>query len=226
MNNFFRIHIFSAIIICLISLPSYSQSNAILQFSGVVVDSDSSFGIPDVAVYVPRTGRGIFTNHKGYFSIPVLSGDTVKVKSAGFKERNIIMPDSGEKFSMVIKLELDTFMLPEIVLWPYPDFNDFKDAFLALETESAHQDYANQNLNERVLRRMLYNSDASGSENSRYFMYQQANRQQYGNALPYVSLFNPFAWAKFIKDIKSGGLKNKEWEEIDKMKHEEEEERY
>lgn len=221
-----RIYITLAIAFCLFYSSSYSQSNPIIQFSGVVVDSDSSFGIPDVAVYVPRTGRGIFTNYKGYFSIPVLAGDTVKVKSAGFKERNIVMPNTGENFSMIVKLELDTFLLPEIVLWPYPDFNDFKDAFLALETENPHQDYANQNLNERVLRRMLYNSDASGSENSRYFMYQQANRQQYGNSLPYVSLLNPFAWAKFIKDIKSGGLKNKEWEEIDKMKHEEEEEKY
>lgn len=198
----------------------------IVQFSGIVVGGDSLYGISDVAIYVPRTGRGVFSNNIGYFSIPVLSGDTVRIKSAGFKDKDFSMPDTTERLSVVIHLELDTFHLPEIVLWPYPEFRDFKEAFLALELRNETNDYLAKNLNEQILKRMLYNTEQSSSANHRYYLNQQATRQQYQNSAPVLSLTNPFAWARFIKDIKSGGLKNSEWEEIDKWKHEKKDERY
>jgi len=204
---------------------SFSQKR-IVQFSGIVVGGDSLYGISDVAVFVPRTGRGIFSNHIGYFSLPVLSGDTVRIKSIGFKDKNFAMPDTTDQLSVVIQLELDTFLLPEIVLWPYPDFNDFKEAFLALELTNPNLDYANENLNEQVLRRMLYNTEQSSSANYRYYLNNQANKQQYRYSAPYLTLLNPFAWASFIKDVKAGGLKNNKWEEIDKRKHEEEDDEY
>jgi hypothetical protein len=213
------IFIFTLLSVICFTNQSYGQKK-IVQFSGIVVGGDSLYGISDVAVFVPRTGRGIFSNHIGYFSLPVLSGDTVRIKSVGFKDKNFAMPDTADYLSVVIQLELDTFLLPEIVLWPYPDFNDFKKAFLALELSNPSLDYTNKNLNEKVLRRMLYNTEQSSSANYRYYLNNQANKQQYRYSTPYMTLLNPFAWARFIKDVKSGGLKNEKWEEIDKRKHE------
>ena len=47
----------------------------VIQFSGVVVDEDStSTGMFGVHVYVPTAGRGTVTNQYGYFSLPVLEG--------------------------------------------------------------------------------------------------------------------------------------------------------
>lgn len=211
------------ILLCFIltAIPALSQTN-VIQFTGIVVGGDSLYGIPNVAVYVTKTGRGVFTNEVGYFSLPALSGDTVNIKALGFQERNIVVPDTSDKVSLIIQLEIDTLVLPEIVLWPYPDFQSFKKAFLALELESRHQDYAAKNLDAELLRRMVYNSGASANMNQRYFMYQQANRQmrKYSSPAYLYNFLNPFAWAKFIKDVKSGGLRNKQWEEIEKHKHE------
>ncbi len=198
----------------------------IVQFSGIVVSGDSLYGISDVAIFVPRTGRGVFSNNIGYFTLPVLSGDTVRIKSAGFKDKDFLMPDTTDRLSVVIQLELDTFFLPEIVLWPYPEFKDFKEAFLALDLHQTTDDYLAKNLNEQLLKRMLYNTEQSSSANHRYYMNQQVTRQQYQNSVPVLQLSNPFAWARFIKDIKGGGLKNRKWEEIDKWKHEEKDEGY
>lgn len=180
------------------------------------------YGVPDIAVFVKRTGRGILTNHVGYFSLPVLSGDTVSIKGMGFMERKIIVPDTALDMSVFIKLESDTFMLPEVLLWPFPTYESFKEAFLAYEPASPHEDYAKKNLDQKTLRMIMYNTDATASMNYKYSIYQQANKQQYRYQVPTLTLLNPFAWARFIKDVKSGGLKNKKWEDIDKWENEDE----
>jgi hypothetical protein len=193
----------------------------VVQFSGIVAGGDSLYGIPDVAVYVPETGRGVLSNHVGYFTLPTLAGDTIKIKAMGYKEKRFIIPDTSDHITVLIRMEDDTVRLPEIILWPYPTFESFKQAFLALEDKKESVDLASRNLDEKVLRRMMYNSEASSNMNHRYFSNESATRQTTRSFVPTTALFNPFAWAKFIKDVKDGGLRNKKWEEADRY-HEEE----
>ncbi|CAA9281260.1 MAG: hypothetical protein AVDCRST_MAG95-3325, partial [uncultured Adhaeribacter sp.] len=56
---------------------------AVVQFSGIVASGDSLYGVPGVTVYVPKAGRGTATNEYGYFSMPVLAGDSVVVRALG-----------------------------------------------------------------------------------------------------------------------------------------------
>jgi hypothetical protein len=209
------------LVLLLPSLQLVAQRK-IVQVSGIVVGGDSLYGIPAVAVYLERNGRGTFTNEYGYFSVPVMGGDTLTVKGIGYVESQIYIPDTTDQIAVMVRLDLDTFMLPEVVLWPYPTFESFKKAFLAMEIEKPqHQSYAEENLNARVLQRMMYNTEASANMNHRYFMGQNAQRNIYIRNNLGTTLLNPFAWARFIKDVKSGGLRNKEWEEIEKEKDEE-----
>lgn len=201
-------------------LAAQDKEKKIIQMSGLVVAGDSLYGIPGVTVFVPNTSRGATTNSVGYFSMVVLAGDSVSFRTLGFKKRWYVVPDSASNISVVVELEEDTLILPEVVLWPYPTETDFKDAFLALDMGSAHEDNMNNNLNPRVLEMMLIHSDASASMNHKYFMHNQITRIENRRFLPTISLLNPFAWAKFIDQVKGGGLKNKEWEEAERKKRE------
>lgn len=194
------------------------KDKKIIQMSGLTVAGDSLYGLPGVTVFVSNTSRGATTNSVGYFSMVVLAGDTVSFTTFGFQKRSYIVPDSSDNLSLIIELEPDTLLLPEVFLWPYPTEKDFKDAFLALELNPAES--INENLNPGTLEMMLIHSDASASMNHRYFMSNQIAKQESRAFVPTLSLLNPFAWAKFIDQIKNGGLKNKEWEEAEKKKKE------
>ncbi|MBC7450975.1 MAG: carboxypeptidase-like regulatory domain-containing protein, partial [Cytophagales bacterium] len=67
----------------------------------------------------------------------------------------------------------------------------------------------NNNLNEQVLKRMMYNQGAEGSMNHSYYMQQQTMRTDNQYLSPTLSLTNPFAWKSFIDGVKRGDLKRK-----------------
>lgn len=175
------------------------------------------YGIPSVPVFVPKTGRGTSTNHLGYFSMATLTGDSVIIKALGYKDKYFVIPFTEEdKISVIIHLEEDPMMLPEVEIFPYPTEAVFKEAFIALKLpEQNDLNNMQSNLNERIMQRIMYHTGNDGSLNHTYFMSNQGQRVENKLMYPTVSLLNPFAWAKFIKQVKEGGLKNKEWEDMD-----------
>ncbi|MDH4058678.1 MAG: carboxypeptidase-like regulatory domain-containing protein, partial [Cyclobacteriaceae bacterium] len=75
------------ILVGLSSIPVFSQSQRrIIQLSGVILGQDGRkevYQLPGVHVYVPKAGRGTTTNSLGFFSMPVLAGDSIIVSSIG-----------------------------------------------------------------------------------------------------------------------------------------------
>lgn len=203
-----------------------NEKDSIIQFSGLVVEGDSMYGIPGVAVYVPGTGRGAITNEKGFFTLPVLLKDSVLIRSLGYKDKYIKIPDSleGNSLSLMIKVQPDTIELPAFVL-PYKTEREFKQAFLALELPQEESiDHAKKNLDPGILNYMLHTSDATASMNHRYFVQREVAHHEQKYTVGTIPFLNPFAWAKFIKQIKEEGIrKDKEWEVLDDMKMAEEE---
>lgn len=182
----------------------------VVQFTGIIVsESDSTIGIPGVHIYVPKGGRGSTTNPYGYFSMPVLMGDSVVVSAVGFEKKSFIIPsDQGKSLSAVIELVEDTTYLREIAVFPYPTEELFKEAILALELP--YEDNLNnldEFLSQDVLNRMYWEMGPSASLNHRFFMDQQFRAQQYRFQAPANPLLNPFAWAQLIKSIKRGDYK-------------------
>ena len=199
------------------SLISQGQNGKnIVQLSGLVIGGDSAYGIPGVTIYTPKSGRGTITNYLGYFSMPALGGDSIVIKSLGFKERFFIVPKDTSKLSLVIELLGDTSILPTVEVFPWPTENIFKEAFLSLKLNDNSYDNMHKNLNEQVMRRMLYTQEANSKNNHNYYMQQQTARVENRFYSPTLSLLNPFAWSNFLNSARNGGLRNKKKEENEK----------
>lgn len=182
----------------------------VIQLSGLVLGEDSTSALAGANVYVPTAGRGTSTNQYGYFSLPVLPGDSVLFSTVGYKRQYYLVPENQkESLTLIVELDTDTTFLPAVEVFPYPTEEIFKEAILALKLPNQEQ-YANmrENLAEDLLARMFEAMPMDGSMNHRYFMNQQFDRVQYAGPRP-NPLLNPFAWAEFIKSIKRGDLKRK-----------------
>jgi hypothetical protein len=184
----------------------------IIQFSGVIVDEDStSTGLFGVHVYVPKAGRGTVTNRYGYFSLPVLEGDSVMISAVGYQKQHFIIPgDQGDSFTVLVELAVDTTILSTVEIFPYPTEELFKEAILALNLP-VDDDSQKDNLGEEVLARMAESMSMDASQNYKYYMNQQFyelhnaySQQRFNNPL-----LNPINWASFIKSLRKGDLKKK-----------------
>ncbi len=176
-----------------------------IQFTGVVFESDSSSVIPGTHVYIPRAGRGTTTNPYGFFSMPVLEGDSVIFSAVGYKRAYYVIPHYEEESSLrvIVSLQDDIKFLEEVEIRPYPTENMFKEALITMELPH-EREYANiyMWLNSQVMQEAYLNLPASPNANHEFFMQQQ--RQAYINRYspPQNQFLNPFAWVNFINSLK------------------------
>jgi len=196
-----------------IQLSVFGQDQKeIIQFSGVVVDEDStSTGLFGVHVYVPKVGRGTVTNQYGYFSLPVLEGDSVIISAVSYQSQNFIIPgNQGDSFTILVEMVTDTTVLSTVEIFPYPTEELFKEAILALNlpVDDVSQE---GNLGQEVLARMAQSMSMDASQNYKYYMNQQFyelhnaySQQRFNNPL-----LNPINWASFIQSLRRGDLKKK-----------------
>lgn len=176
----------------------------IIQFSGVVATQDTATGIMGAHIYVPKRGRGTTTNYYGYFSFPVLEGDSIVISVVGYEKKSVIIPELDEdSYTTIIALIEDTTYLPELEILPFPTEEMFKEAVLAYRLPN--QDNLNNmdsNLDPAVLAEIYRNMPMDGSMNHRYFTQQQAIYLHDAYGPRYNPLLNPLAWANFIKSLK------------------------
>jgi hypothetical protein len=195
------------------ALKSYAQGGEyrIIQFSGVVIQPDSSGGVMGAHVYVPKAGRGTTTNQYGYFSLPVLENDSVIISCVGYQKYNFIVPgNQGDHFTVIISLQQDITYLPEIEIFPYPTEELLKEAILAMNLPNRNEmDNISQNLNQRLMAEMFRSMPMDAGMNYRYYMDQRVMYSSDGYAPRYNPLLNPFAWAEFFKSLKRGDLNQK-----------------
>jgi len=183
----------------------------VVQFSGVILNADSTTAIPGVNIYVPRKGRGTSSNRFGYFSMPVVAGDSIVFSYIGLKRQSIKIPKDIEKdeVSYILTMVQDEIALQEVQVMPYPTEEEFKNAILAVNIDAAPP-LNRGNLSPQLLLRWAANMPASGNENFRQFTNQQTQQTMDRYGPRPMPLLNPFAWAQFIKSIKNGDLKNKD----------------
>ena len=202
--------IFSVIVpllIVVVTQLAYSQKERrVIQLSGVVLGLDDkgvATQLPGVNVYVPKAGRGTNTNGVGFFSMPVLVGDSIIISYVGFERQSYIVPDHpSEYLTLIIQMIPDVTYLKEIEIMPFPTEEIFKEAVLALNVPTDDQSIDRKNLNNELLALMLKTTPMDGPQNQRYYLSQMSTNQgsQY---MPVTNpLFNPFNWDKFFKSLK------------------------
>lgn len=175
----------------------------VIQLSGIVLGEDSVSGIPGVHVYVPKAGRGTTTNRVGYFSMPVLQGDSVVFSSVGYERQSYKVPNTLEdNITLIIDLISDTTYLDDVTIMPFPTEEVLKEAIIALNLPIQHEEINNEHLNQELLNLMLQTTPLDGYGNYRFFMdsYRQHEQNKFGP--PSNPLLNPFNWAKFFRDLK------------------------
>lgn len=199
------------LLVCSLSNGFSQGEQTTIQLSGVVVDGDSTYGVPGVHIYIPRAGVGATTNRVGLFSIPVLSGDTVIISAISYKPQRLIVPRRNDLgMNVLIDLQTDTTFLPVVEVFPYPTAEQFKEAFLALELPDDGSEALAKNLDPEMMTRMAMAMPMSSASNYRYQMNQHVNRMTNRFFAPSFSFLNPFAWANFVKSVKRGELKKKD----------------
>lgn len=177
------------------------QQKRVVQLSGVVLDTVSG-PLPGVHVYIPKAGRGVTTNAVGFFSLPVLVGDSVVISSVGYKRQHYIIPESAPEYlTLVIPMVEDVTYLETIVIMPYPTEEVFKEAVLALNLPPDDL-MKKDNLNEELLALMLSTTPMNGPMNQRYTLDQWATSQN-SKYMPVTNPFlNVFNWVKFFNSLK------------------------
>ncbi|MFA0961249.1 carboxypeptidase-like regulatory domain-containing protein [Roseivirga sp. BDSF3-8] len=180
------------------------EKKKVIQFSGVVIDAVTEEPLPGVHVYVPLAGRGTTSSSFGYFSMPVLEGDSVVISSVGFRKRGLIIPATEkDTYSVMIELSEDTTMLPTVEVLPYPTEELFKEAVLAMELpDEGNYDNLAENLNEELMASMFRSTPMDGELNYRVYQQQQIQYMNDRFGPRPNPLLNPFNWARFIKSLK------------------------
>lgn len=189
---------------CCLSFSQHAaaqQQKRVIQLSGIVMDTVSG-PLPGVHVYIPKAGRGVTTNAVGFFSLPVLVGDSVVISSVGYKRQHYIVPATAtEFFTIIVPMVEDEIYLKEIVIVPYPTEEVFKEAVLALNLPPDNA-IDEKNLNAELLALILKTTPMDGPLNQRYALNQWAASQN-DKFMPVTNPFlNPFNWVKFFNGLK------------------------
>jgi hypothetical protein len=198
------------------NLFAQGEKKAII-FTGIIVGGRTTEILPGAFVNIPAAGRGRLANEEGKFSIPVFPGDSIVYSYIGYKTQYQIIPRNynAETYSAIISLRQEAQMLQEVVIYPYSTEEEFKKAFLALQLpDQADRDALAKSTNMEYLTRMAAQVPNNAQTNYRYTMNQlmfgreSAGNKNFATSFPFL---NPFAWANFIKSVKNGDLKKKEY---------------
>ena len=197
-------------------LQGQTQKPRVVQFSGRLVSLEDENKDPVVLPYaivaVQGTSRGTLTDNTGFFSIVVRTDETIVFSTLGYKDTYFPIPDTltGDYFSMVVELRKDTILLPAVVIYPWPDPDNFTKEFLAMDTQSDLEDIAEENLSQEKMEELRETIPTDGPEHTQLYLKQQGQKYYYEGQLKPQRIFDAFAWKEFIQAWKRGDFKKKE----------------
>ncbi|MCO4818199.1 MAG: carboxypeptidase-like regulatory domain-containing protein [Bacteroidetes bacterium] len=186
--------------------------NDLVQFSGVVMTSDSLIGIPYVSVVIRRTKMGSYSDYNGYFNFVAHKGDTIDFGCIGFKNSSYIIPDTlkNQKYSMVKLMTADTVYLDVSVITPLPKRDMFDYYFVKADIPDDDMERARKNLERERLKEESETLHADGKEAGKFHLQQQARAYYSAGQIAPNNLLNPLAWAQFFEAWKRGDFKKQD----------------
>ena len=188
-----------------------------ITFTGFLTGGKNNEPLPGAYIYIPKAGKGVLSAANGYFALPVFPGDSIIFSYVGFKTQYHIIPRrlTDLTYSAVVALQEDVKTLAEVKVYPYATEELFKEAFvnLKLPDEKERENLA-RNTDPAAIMRMAATMPMGAAANSQNFVNQQFFGRESVAGRSYTPTFaftNPFAWANFIRSVKRGDLKTKEW---------------
>ncbi len=198
----------------LFSVAQVSDST-LVQFSGVVVTADSLKPIPFVNIFIKDSWRGTITDLYGFFSFVAHKNDEILFNAMGYKTSHFTIPDTihSTRYSLIQVMRMDTLMLNETQIYPWPTYEQFKNAFVNTNIPDDELERAKKNIAE-LEKRVMFDDVAMGSSmNYRNYVDKYVSKLYYAGQMQPNNLLNPFAWAQFIKAWKDGKFKIKHRED-------------
>ncbi|ARS36487.1 hypothetical protein CA264_14175 [Pontibacter actiniarum] len=191
-------------------MPGQAQAQTkqrVVQLSGFVATGDSLYGVAGAGVYVPGTTRGTITNEYGYFSTPVLAGDSVLFNSLGFKPQYLIIPQDYESqsYSIIMQMQEDPTELPTVDVFPWATERDFKEAVANVRIPEPGNAILTKSLDPRYLDELARITPMSDAQNFRFWNQQQVQLQQ--NRYMFPSQVNMMAIPGLLKSLLNGDFK-------------------
>jgi hypothetical protein len=188
-----------------------TYKDSVVQLYGVVMSADSLKALPSVSVMVKGRNQGTMSSEQGVFSIPLLRGDVVEFTSVGYKPKLVTIPKNlvGNQQSMIQLMVEDTVYLPATIIKRRPSREEFERDFVTTSVPDDQQEIARQNLSESNLRALMATYPRDGREATNFYLKQNSQKYYSAGQLPPQNIFNPLAWAEFIKAWKRGDFKSK-----------------
>lgn len=188
-----------------------TYKDSVVQLYGVVMSADSLKALPSVSIVVRGRNQGTISSEQGVFSIPILRGDIIEFTSVGYKPKLVTIPQNlvGNEQSMIQLMVEDTVYLPATIIKKRPSREEFERDFVNAQVPDDQQEIARQNVSESNRRALLAVYPRDGREASNYYLKQSAQKYYSAGQLPPQNIFNPLAWAEFIKAWKQGDFKSK-----------------
>jgi hypothetical protein len=209
-----KIILYSLILTLLAPVAAKAQfetyKDSVVQLYGVVMSADSLKALPSVSIMVKGRNQGTISSDEGVFSIVVLKGDQIEFTSVGYKPKLVKIPKTldGNQQSMIQLMVEDTVYLPATIIRKRPTREEFERDFVTTKVPDDQQEIARQNLSERNLRALRAAYPMDGREATNYYLRQNAQKYYSAGQIPPQNIFNPLAWAEFIKAWKRGDFKN------------------
>lgn len=199
--------ILQVLLIALSSMFTFGQeSPELIQFSGVLVSSDSLDQVSYASVIDKTTGKGTMSDYYGYFSFVTRPGDTILFNAFGYKPSSYIVPDSltETRYSIIHVMTPDTMLLPQVDVYPWPSREEFARAFVEMEPYDDALRRAQRQLSGESLAFAAAKVPTDGSLSYNWETQQRQTQLYTQGQTPMNNLLNPAAWSKFIESWRNG----------------------
>lgn len=207
--------LFLSLLTFLITQTGFAQKNkadtGLIEFTGLVLTSDSLYPLSYVYVFEKKSRMGDVTDANGFFALTARRGDTIIFNGFEFKRSVFVIPDTlkKSKYNIIKLLTQDTNYLEPIVLYPLPPRVQFDYIFVRTEVPDDDLEIARKNLERENLRQeaLAGRQDAKSAYSQE--MRKQAENLYWKGQLPPNNLLNPLAWQEFFQAWQRGDYKKK-----------------
>lgn len=194
--------------------PKNDDKN-LVQFTGRLTD-ELLQPLPYAHILILNNYEGTITDSDGKFSLVTEANDSIMFSTVGYKRRILTVPDNLEDpyITLDIILETDTFMIGEVVIYPWKNYEEFKKAFLNLKLPNRDMENARRNI-ALLKTQIIMDETPSARANFQHILNQQYRETFSQGSYPTYQIFNVFAWANFFKALKRGDFKKYEDKDVE-----------
>jgi hypothetical protein len=184
-----------------------AEKRDLIQLSGRLTN-DLLQPLPYAHVLVLNNYKGTITDKDGKYSFVVQENDTIMFSTVGYKRKIYIVPDTLKEpfYNLEVKLDVDTFTIGQVVIYPWKNYEEFKEAFLNLKLPDDDMERARKNI-ALIKTQIIMDETPNARENYQYILDQQYRETFNQGMYPTYNIFNAFAWVKFFEALKRGDFK-------------------